>query len=246
MTVVVLASTRGSPGVTTTAVALALAWPADGARPVVVEADPDGGSAADRAGLAQDPGLATLATASRRGPGATTIADHCQELPAGVRVLVGPPSPEEMGVALGDAERLLHVLAGGPDDVVIDAGRLRPDAPTGPLVRAADTLLLVARPVLDELRATRHRVEALRGDGLEAGLVLIGDRPYPPAEVADALGAAVVGVLVDDRRAARAVWSAVPVRARRNPLVRAAGSVAAAVTGSVAAAVTGTAGGSAQ
>ena len=66
---VAVASVKGAPGVTTTALALAAAWPAavdGGVRPVVVEADAAGGDVAARLGLPHAPGLLDVAVAARR------------------------------------------------------------------------------------------------------------------------------------------------------------------------------------
>ena len=65
MTVVALASVKGSPGVTTAATALAAAWPT-GRQVLLVEADPFGGDLAPRYGSTVTGGLASLFAAARR------------------------------------------------------------------------------------------------------------------------------------------------------------------------------------
>ncbi len=59
MTVVALASVKGSPGVTTAALAMAARWPA-GRKVLLVEADPFGGDLAPRYGATVTGGLASL------------------------------------------------------------------------------------------------------------------------------------------------------------------------------------------
>jgi len=69
------------------------------------------------------------------------------------------------------------------------------------VVTEADLLVVVARPVIAEVHHLAARLSGLRPKALS--LLLIGDRPYSVAEVADAVGANPLGVLpVDDRAAA--------------------------------------------
>ncbi|HEX9767203.1 MAG TPA: hypothetical protein VGA36_10605, partial [Nitriliruptorales bacterium] len=205
MSLVVLGSAKGAPGVTTAVLALAAVWP-DGRDVMVVEADPDGGVIAARYRLPSEPGLATLAVAGRQALTSATLVRHTQRLDdGGVRVLVAPPTAERSRRALALlGGRLGPLLAGLPaTDVLVDAGRLSPDAPTEALQQAADAVVLVARPRLDEIQSLGARVAALHSAGVaRMGLVLIGDRPYATDEVAEALDTEVLGVLADDRTAA--------------------------------------------
>lgn len=210
MSLLVLGSAKASPGVTTTALALAATWPTD--RHVqVIEADPDGGVLAARQGVPSEPGLSTLAVSSRRSLSPSDPAPHLQS-PAGsdVRLLVAPPAAEQARRSLQlAAAPLAAALRGLADtDAIVDVGRLRPDSEAMSLVEAADAVLLVARPRLDELQQLPARLRALRPTLARVGLLLIGDEPYPPAEVAVALAAEVVGVIADDRRAAEALGGA--------------------------------------
>jgi hypothetical protein len=69
------------------------------------------------------------------------------------------------------------------------------------VVTEADLLVVAARPVVAEVHHLAARLSGLRPKALS--LLLIGDRPYSVAEVADAVGANPLGVLpVDDRAAA--------------------------------------------
>lgn len=223
MSLFVLASAKASPGVTTTALALAATWPAD-RRVQVVEADADGGTLAARLSLPVEPGLATLAVSSRRSLDADGLAAHRQK-PAGsdIEVVVAPPAAEQARRALRLVVRpLAQVLAELPDtDTIVDAGRLRPDSAIEPLLRAADAVLVVCRPRVEEVQHLPARLRALRPTLAQVGLLLIGDRPYPPAEVAAALDTEVVAVLADDARAAAALVGGEGARhLRRSPLLR--------------------------
>jgi hypothetical protein len=62
---------------------------------------------------------------------------------------------------------------------------------------------VVARPVVAEVHHLAARLSALRPRALS--LLLIGDRPYSVAEVADAVGASPLGTLPVDVRAASAL-----------------------------------------
>ena len=64
MSMVALASAKGAPGVTTTAVALGAVWPR---RVLVAECDPAGGDLAARFRLPPEPNLVALGMAARHG-----------------------------------------------------------------------------------------------------------------------------------------------------------------------------------
>jgi hypothetical protein len=199
MSVLALASVKASPGVTTSLLALAATWPAD--RPLLlVEADPDGGDLAARAGLPPEPGLTSLAAAGRRALADGELDRHVQSLPGGLPVIVGPADCDHATRALGMVgERLASGLAGLHDrDVLVDCGRLRPASPATSIVAGADVVVLVARPRLDELQHLRPALPRLAAAGARPVLLLIGERPYPPGEVAEVLAVPVLS-LPDDR-----------------------------------------------
>lgn len=223
MSLLVLGSAKASPGVTTTALVLAATWPAD--RHVqIIEADPDGGVLAARQGIPSEPGLSTLAVSSRRSLAPSDLDAHLQS-PAGsdVRLLVAPPEGEQARRSLGLAARPLAAVLPKLDgtDTMVDAGRLRPGSEAMPLIEAADAVLLVARPRLDELQQLPARLRALRPTLARVGVLLIGDKPYPPAEVAVALDVEVVAVIADDRRSGEALAGAGgAAQLGRSPLLR--------------------------
>lgn len=208
MTVVAIGSLKASPGVTTAMLALAAVWPAS--RPLLlVEADPDGGALAARFGLSTDPGLATAAPGLRREADDVVLNRHTQTLPGGTPLLVGPASPDQARASLaGCAARLGGALAASRTrDAIVDCGRLSIGTPVAPLLTAADTLLVVARPRLDELAHLTHRLPALAKASRRVGLVLIGEVPYRPDEVNEAVGGglAFIARLANDPRAAAAL-----------------------------------------
>jgi len=201
MSVVAFASAKGSPGVTTTAVAVAGSWPS-GRRVLLAEFDTAGGDLAPRFGLQADPGVVELGSAHRRGLTAETIWAHTQSLPGGIPVLVGPPSPEqavalrEFWTAAGPA------MAGLPDtDVIVDCGRVGPNSPVVEVLHYAAIVVLVVRPDFEGIRHLRARL-ARRLTNARTAVVLVGDRPYSAAEVGEVIEANVAAVLADDPRAA--------------------------------------------
>jgi hypothetical protein len=114
-------------------------------------------------------------------------------------VIVAHPSAQQCQAALragggGIADGLRRL----PDhDVLVDAGRLRPGAPTA-LLDAAALTLLVLRPCLEQVDIAAHRLDALNARG-NVGLVLVGERPYRSADVQSVLGVPVLGVVAVDR-----------------------------------------------
>ena len=228
MSLVCLCSVHGSPGVTTTALALAGAWP-EGRRCLLVEADPFGGVLAARFGLRDTPGLASLAAVSRNGLDGDMVWRHAQQLPGGVTVLVGPPSADQAHAVLRDlASALADWCAGSTEvDVIADCGRLTPGSSTDVALQQADGVLLLTRPTPDQLRPATYRLTTLGVSGLGARLLLVGDSPYDAAEVASGLSVEVAGVMAWDPRTAGALCGAVGGKdLRRSPLVRSAASLA--------------------
>ena len=229
MNLVVLLSAKGSPGVTTTAVALAAGWPA-GRSAVVVEADVAGGDLAATCGLAIDPGLGSLASAGRHGFDSDTVLAHSQILPCGTRAVVGPPSDSEAAAAL-DALRpnLVPALASSPIDVLADCGRFSSDETLRTLLAHADLVLVVTRPTLAGVEHVAARLTVIGSMTPHVELLLVGERPYPPAEVAETLGCEVAGVIAHDARGAQTLLSTGGVNSwwvGRSALVRSARSVA--------------------
>lgn len=207
--------------------ALAATWPN---RAVLVEADPFGGVIAARYGLGDSPGLSSLTAAARRGFTSEQVRQHVQQLPGGTPVLVGPVSADQAHTVLRDAGPALAAWQATEPEVgvIVDCGRLVPGAPTQGALAVADVVLVAARPTLDQLRPAAHRLNSLDAAGVEAGLLLVGDEPYGPDEVASALGVPVAAVIAWDPRAAALLsGTARSVRdLRRSPLVRSAAALA--------------------
>jgi len=225
--VVALGSVR-SCGVTTLALALAATWPKE-RRVLLVELDPAGGTVAAASGWPPEPSLVSLAAAARRALDPDLVWEHCQELPGGVAVLAGPASADQARSARGMLAGLAGTLGMLDADVLVDCGRLDPRVPGAGVFEGADRVVLAARPRLADLHALATWSEANPFDSGRVALVLVGDGPYPDAEIAEALGVEVLARLPWDPEAAGTLVS-VPASAREvrlSPLVRAARSLAA-------------------
>ncbi|WP_409236967.1 hypothetical protein [Streptomyces sp. PA5.6] len=227
MALIALAADKGSPGVTTAAVALAAVWPR---RVLVAETDPAGGdlvyrSAAAHGGpLNPNTGMLSIAATARRGLVPDQLWDHTQPLSGGLEVLVGLGIAEQAaGLAglwptLGRAFSQLADSPNAPADVIADCGRISGDGPVVELFPHAALVLLVSRTEPEAIARVRDRAAALatklhggpRGVASLAqpliGVLLIAD-PSTSAklvhQVNDMLmaaqtGARVVGTLADD------------------------------------------------
>lgn len=224
-----LVSAKGSPGVTTSAVALAVVWHA----PVLVaECDPAGGdlhagALAAAAGAAR--GLFGLAIAARDGGPARHLPVHVVPLDPGYRTMLlpgiaHPAQAAQLGALwepLADAFRGLTWPARAqhrePVDVIADCGRLGHYLTPWPLLRAADLVALVCRSSLAAVHAAACQVDALRGEiGAAPGplvAVMVGHRhPFTVREVTRAIGVDVAGVLRFDPRTAAVFNDGAPAR----------------------------------
>ena len=229
MTLLAFASMKGSPGVTTTvfAVTAALRGHAGG---LIVDCDPAGGDVASRLGCPPEPGVVELATATRNGDmDPLSVQSYSQGLASGVRVVAAPAGGGQTAAALSAMSGLPRhpVVAGArrPGLVVAaDLGRLGSGSPARPLVAGADLLALVLRPELDDVARLVDATPRLWDITQRLGLVIVGRGRYRPGEVAEVVGAPVLGELPYDRTGARLLPAAVGGNwaASRSRLARAA------------------------
>lgn len=208
--ILTLSSAKGAPGVTTTALLLALAWP----RPILlIEADPSGGSIA--AGYLSgdlpnvDRSVLELAMAQRRGDviSAASLRDSAIPLAGDARFIVGSPGPGQASFCaplwdpMADATRLLSAKG---FDVIVDLGRICPD--TQPWMRAADLALLVTRTTMPALAAAQSAAASMKATVRRRSVVevmTVGiNQPYGPAEIKDALDLDLTASIANDPVAA--------------------------------------------
>ncbi len=196
-------------GVTTTAVALANAWP--GTKPaVVVEADPAGGRLARLADADPHRGLASLAAATTQSPGdspvSTQLWEHVQTLGSGVPFLAAPPSADAMAATLTAPVSMPAAAVPRLADLVViaDCGLADPASPATPIAAGADVLIVVVRGDLAAPLPPRRRGRAgTAGGGRGAGGVGGGRARHGPRRS-------------ERGRQRRSVWRARPYRRYRS------------------------------
>jgi MinD-like ATPase involved in chromosome partitioning or flagellar assembly len=220
---VCVTGSKGSPGATTLAAALASSVPTESGRVLLIDADPDGGDLAALFGAATNPGLVTLAAATRHRFELDDVERHTQLLGDAVALLAAPPSPEQAAATLTSlgrpfAESLSQSTA------VADLGRWRPDSPAAELVRAATATVLVVHPTIAGVAHARTVFEDLSSRCRRVVVATRGERPYRPDEVAAAVGAESAVALPGDR--ATVSMLVVGRRPRRTPLGRTARALA--------------------
>lgn len=234
MSVFAFASARHSPGVTTSVLALAAAWPAE--RPVlVVEADSAGGDLICYFRLLVEPNLLSLAAAGRSAVTEGDVWEHAQQLPGGsaVAAVVAPVNPKQVGAALAtlSGAGLADVLAALDADVLVDAGRLDPDSPALGLFSGAEARVLVGRPTLNQADHLQLRGALLAALGVTPlHLLVVGEGRWSPVELARSMGGpTLLGALPCDASGAEAVTGQGrgPRGLRRSALWRSARGIAA-------------------
>ena len=179
---------RGSPGATTTALALGLASPEP---TVVVEADPYGGDLAlrctDPRGKAfpETPTVLTVATAARTSLAPDLVISYAHEFTGSTRLVPGHLSAEQ-SAGITDWAPLARALKASVSRMVVDLGRIHSGSPTLPIAAAADVLVVVTRADMGAVVHLRDRLERLVP-------TLVAERGTPPV---------IVPVVVTHRRIA--------------------------------------------
>ena len=239
MSVLALASVTGAPGVTTTAVALAVCWPR---QVILVEADPNGASAVlpgyCRGHARHDHGVLDAAVAARAGTLAADLPGLLIDLPGSTaRLLAALTRPEQAATMDGAwpvlAPALVDAAHQAGTDLILDLGRLSQHGAPRPVLALADRVLLLTATTLPALHAVRAWLPTIRADLVDPtrlALLLTGEgQPYRAGEIAKHLGTAVAGVLPADPAAA-APWSAGTAHPRRSDHARAVAGLIADLT----------------
>lgn len=199
---------------TTTAVALAAAWPASD-DVLVVEADPTGGDLAAWFDLPVSPSLSTVVTRVLDGAW-PEIERHTRLADNGIRLLPAPSGAGEAAQVLGEAARaVVPTLAGLRSPVTIaDVGRMPAVPSAHPFLAAAAVTVIVHRQATQSARAAAVRLQRLvdQVDVVSTAatapvIAIVGAAPYSVDDVEsfvrDAVGAVpVVGLPVDELAAA--------------------------------------------
>jgi hypothetical protein len=230
MAVFALLSAGGSPGVTTTALALTLSWPS---QVIIAECDPSGGDVL--AGLLSghmpaSTGLLPLALEAGAGAEIPTDAIWRQLVELDEEhnrlLLAGISDPRQSAALQSSLPWIAEALQGLQADVIADCGRLDAIAAVRPVLSAASLAVLVLRPTLRQASRAVPRVEMLTSlvgrDRVVA--LLVGEGAASAREIAKSLGVPVVGQLPDDGRTAAVLSDGSGSRSRLDgrPLLRSA------------------------
>jgi hypothetical protein len=238
VSVVVLCSAHGAPGVTTSALALAWVWPSTRPerRVLLIDADPAGsglltGILADRVGPGA--GLPTLA-ATRPPLTVEPVVECCVALgsDAARMVLPGVADPVQARPVAELWSSLLYVARELSDrgvDVLVDAGRVGHRLEPTAWLRGADVVALVVKGSVASVAPAAAAVRAIvpeRGARPVVGIV-VDPAGYSTSDVASALGVPVAVDLPRDEWAVRALAAGATSgwRLDRSPLLRAARGV---------------------
>lgn len=218
MAIVVLSSVSGSPGVTSLAVGLSLAWPRS---VLLADCDPGAHQAVLAGYLAGQSsggkGLLRVAEAHRdRRPLREVILDQTLPLVSDSehsrRFLPGFSRPGSAAIFAGVWTDLIDAFAdlGGLGiDVIVDAGRLGPAGLPTPLADAAAFIGLVVRSDLRAVVSAQIHLPLLVAEHRQqltdsrVGLLVVGEgKPYAIGEIGRALGLQPVAAIPWDPPAA--------------------------------------------
>jgi MinD-like ATPase involved in chromosome partitioning or flagellar assembly len=165
MALITVAAAKGSPGVTTTSLAMGALWPR---QVLVAECDASGAdvplrmSAEDGGVLDADRGLLSLAAAGRKGLSSDLVLAHSQRILGGLDVMVGPRVPEQAAGLTNLWPLLGPALDGLPGyDVLADCGRIGTSTPQSALIRASRLFVIVCTTEPSSVIHTRERLLAL-------------------------------------------------------------------------------------
>ena len=153
-----LFSAKGSPGVTSAALVIASIWPREVA---LVEADRSGSDVALRCraetggSLTPSPNILGLTTAARSDRN-TEIASWGQRLANGIVVVPGITSPAQANGLTTLWRGVAAACKHHPHDVIVDLGRIDPNATDIPFLSLADVIVPVLSASFESLVHTRE------------------------------------------------------------------------------------------
>lgn len=235
-------SAKGSPGVTTSVLALAARWPRAA---IAVDLDPQGGDILAGLGGGRHParhGIVELLVEARNESLHAAMGRHVvRPAPHSPPVLAGFGAPGQAANVPWDLVGS-HLVDVPGADILADCGRFVLDHSVSAVLRRSDLVVLVAGSSLRVVRAAARTLPLIRRELGTAGeanhghgpvtLVIIGpDMPYTAEEIAGGCQTEVAGTLPCDPVAA-SVWSDGAPTGRgfqRSRLQRAAGVLARAL-----------------
>ncbi|MBB5869623.1 hypothetical protein F4553_003002 [Allocatelliglobosispora scoriae] len=232
MPLIAMVSAKGSPGVSTAALACTLAWPAP---TLLAECDPAGGDLLAgylaKYDLPADRGILPLAGSVLRGSAEHDLTGQLIDLdpPKQKRLaLQGIADPTQAASLQPSWARLGELFAHSPYLVIADCGRLSTHYAPWPLLHRADLVLLVMRPTslrtvspaVAAISTLRRELPGAEGPSGNLGLVLVGGG-ISAREITRNLNTPVVANIAWDPKTAAALCG--DGRGRRNgPLMKSA------------------------
>lgn len=209
MGVTAVLSAKGSPGATTTTVALARAWHSATSRVgLAIDLDPFGGDfSAGVLGGAAPSGFGVLSLATERGiESAAAVVGAAVEIDEGAaRVIPGVPDAARGGaipLAWDVVSAALSELSSQGIDLFLDGGRLDGGSASIAWLPDVDRALLVVRPSLPWVAAARRIAQSWpEVPGLQL-VVVDAPSPYSVEEVVRAVGVPLAGTVPFEPRAA--------------------------------------------
>jgi len=154
--------------------------------------------------------MTAIAGQARRGGDLDLLDQYAATVPNGVRVLTGPEDGRQLRAALNALlvpAGMFEQAANDPSTALIaDVGRIDSSASeTTSLLLLADALVLVARPLPDQILSLAAVSELARRLHPNIGLLLVGPG-YPAEHVAELLRLPVLGQLPLIPTGAAAAW----------------------------------------
>lgn len=194
-----VASTKGSPGVTSTALALASVWPRPAA---LLEADPAGGDltyrcrAASGGSVMATRGLLHLAAAVRGGApddtasAAGLVSSQSELLACGVDLIHGVARSAQARALSGLWSAIASACADAEVDVIADLGRLDRSSPAMALAERSTHLLVVVTATLESVMHMRENAHDVLGSFSSAAApdvhpVVVGPDAYAARDRSD-------------------------------------------------------------
>ncbi|NKS56235.1 hypothetical protein GS504_01225 [Rhodococcus hoagii] len=209
-----LTSVKGAPGVTTTAVGLALTG---GERHhLVVEADITGSSSIlagyFKAQRRHDRGLLRLVRPNLENDLDNALPDNLISESPSFTVLPGIAEPRhaaQVAMLWDDLGRQLGLYATEGARVLVDCGQFGAEHGPLPLLSHADVVGVVIGSTLPQIAAARVRIPMIRHhlsnirSRARLGLIVVGDYPYTAAQIADQLKVPAIATIVNNPKHAR-------------------------------------------
>jgi Flp pilus assembly CpaE family ATPase len=232
MSVFAVCSGKGSPGTSFVSVNLAAAMARAGGEVLLVDLDPAGGDLCCYLGLNPRRGLYPLVRMEGDIPGPDSLLAEAEER-SGFLAVCGFPRASDLP-SPGVLRAALEAARGSGRTVLADLGRI--SEANGPLAGEADRVILIVRPDLVSVLGAERALRCLESAGVppeRISAVISGverRRSGDIAEVREALGVPVFGVVLMDRRGARkALIAQAPAESR--PLTRAFDALTVAIGG---------------